>query len=150
MNNLYPAAKFKPGEMKVARLSPRKEGLQEPSALQPVCPGPGCPLRRPGSVRGRPPPAGLRRGHLSPAPRPHSLFLRKRSSCSTAMALTQSRAACSSEYRVKAMVAGNHPESQLICPQPSRGTWRRHCRCSSTAAGKAPNALSEKLRPPAG
>lgn len=128
----------------MARIPPSKE---RPPRVEPS-----------GSRRSRPrvsPPAahlcsatpGLRRHPLSPAARSHSLFLRKRSSCSTAMALTQSRAACSSEYNVKAMASRSRPEAQLIFLPPPQGTWRRHGRSSPTGAGEAPNALSRKLRP---
>lgn len=87
-----------------------------------------------------------------PRPTPHSLFLRKRSSCSTAMALTQSRAACSREYRVKAIVAGSRPEARLTRLQPPQGTWRRHGGHSPTEAREVQkrfprSSASVRLRP---
>lgn len=107
------------------------------------------PSKSPHAARLGSAPPGLcrRRRRVSPAPGPHSLFLRKRSSCSTAMALTQSRAACSSEYRVKAMVTGRQPEAQPIRLQPPRGTWHHLGRRPPTAAEEDQNALPEKLHP---
>ena len=84
-----------------------------------------------------------RRVPLGPPPRPHSLFLRNRSSCSTAMALTQSRAACSSEYSVKAMTT--RPEAQLTPFPPRQRTWRRHGRRFLRQPTR-PKTRSEKLR----
>lgn len=57
---------------------------------------------------------------------PQPMFLRKRSSCSTAMAFTHSRAACSREYRVKAMVTPDSSQARLTPSRTPPGTWRRH------------------------
>lgn len=53
---------------------------------------------------------------------PQPMFLRKRSSCNTAMAFTHSRAACNREYSVKAMVNPQaEPDWLLPGRRPGRG-----------------------------
>lgn len=81
-------------------LSETPGGQNRVGAPPPPAPGPTRPPQL--AARGRPSPR--RPAEFQPPPPPrHSLFLRKRSSCSTAMAFTHSRAACSREYSVKAM-----------------------------------------------
>lgn len=116
------------------RKGPKRRALGRPSV-------PAQMVHSRGPTRVRAP--GARCRPLGPPPRPHSLFLRNRSSCSTAMALTHSRAACSSEYSVKAMA--NRPEAQPIPFPQLQGTWRRHGRRFLRQPTR-PKTRSEKLR----
>lgn len=127
LNNLHPVAELKlTVRRKRLGFLPSWKGPKSKAFGLPSVPTRAPPAARPGiaspRLRHRPPPSA------SSAPRPHSLFLRKRSSCSTAMALTQSRAACSNEYNVKAIAARS-------LPRPNRSFSRRRRRRGAATAG---------------